>query len=82
MPSIQSSDCILSIRQVRAIVGLSRSTIWRLCRSGDFPNSITLSPGRVGWSEQAVRAWITQKMEPDRVMGSKDPQGIASVCWR
>jgi prophage regulatory protein len=58
-----SSFRILSVRQVSEVIGLSRATIWRLGRRGDFPKAVALSPGRVGWPEHAVRAWLQQRME-------------------
>jgi prophage regulatory protein len=40
---------------------LSRTTIWRMVRRGEFPAPIQISPGRVAWSEAAVDAWIASK---------------------
>ena len=40
---------------------LSRTTIWRLVRRGEFPKPITVSPGRVAWSEAEVNAWIVAR---------------------
>ena len=44
--------------EVRARVGLSRSTIWAMCRAGTFPKPIKLGPRAVGWNEAEVTAWI------------------------
>ena len=38
--------------------GISRSTIWRMHRRGDFPRPISISPGRVLWDESAVDQWV------------------------
>ncbi|WP_292033946.1 MULTISPECIES: helix-turn-helix transcriptional regulator [unclassified Brevundimonas] len=43
--------------EVRALVGVSRTTAWRLQRTGGFPASVALSPGRVGWWESELEAW-------------------------
>lgn len=37
---------------------LSRTTLWRLTKKGQFPTPVQVSPGRVAWSESAVSAWI------------------------
>jgi len=41
---------------------LSRPTIWRMVRRGDFPPSVSISPGRVAWPESAVNAWIAARL--------------------
>ncbi|WP_292083074.1 MULTISPECIES: AlpA family transcriptional regulator [unclassified Brevundimonas] len=43
--------------EVRALVGVSRTTAWRLQQTGGFPASVALSPGRVGWWESELEAW-------------------------
>jgi prophage regulatory protein len=54
-------DRILSLKEVARVTNLSRTTIWREQRAGRFPRSFRLSAGRVGWSETAVNAWISEK---------------------
>lgn len=49
---------ILSPRQAQEAPGLSRTTLWRAERRGDFPRRIRLSLGRVGWSEAEVLDWL------------------------
>ena len=56
-------DRVLSWRAVREMTGLSRTTAWRLQRSGAFPRPVRLSPGRVGWREGEIAAW-TAGLEP------------------
>ncbi|MGH8591436.1 MAG: helix-turn-helix transcriptional regulator [Gammaproteobacteria bacterium] len=51
-------DAILNARQVKELTGLSRTTIWRLERSGGFPHRVQLSPSRVGWSRDEVGMWM------------------------
>jgi len=43
---------------VRERTGLSRSTIWRLERRGEFPKHHRISPNVVAWVEQDVAEWI------------------------
>ena len=51
-------DAILNARQVKELTGLSRTTIWRLERSGCFPHRVQLSLSRVGWSREEVGVWM------------------------
>ena len=43
---------------VEEIVGLSRSTIYKLMSTGAFPRSIRLGPRAVGWRLSDIEAWI------------------------
>ena len=52
---------IIRMPDVLAVTGLSRSTIWRLSRSGQFPSPIRLSARAVGWRSSDVQAWITHR---------------------
>jgi prophage regulatory protein len=47
---------------VRNRTGLSRSTIWRLERQGEFPKHRRISPNAVAWIEHEVDAWIRRRM--------------------
>ena len=49
---------LLRFPDVRARTGLSRSTIWRLERRGDFPLHRRISPNAVAWLDEEVTAWI------------------------
>lgn len=44
-------------KKVEPRVGISRTTAWRLQRSGDFPRPYVVSPGRVAYRESEVEAW-------------------------
>jgi len=52
---------LLRFPAVRLRTGLSRSTVWRLERAGDFPRHIRLSPNAVAWIEDEIVGWIRQK---------------------
>jgi prophage regulatory protein len=54
---------LLSPPVVSDRTSLSRTTLWRLVRRGEFPPPVQISPGRIAWSETAVRAWLASKME-------------------
>ncbi|WP_438853127.1 helix-turn-helix transcriptional regulator [Brevundimonas nasdae] len=50
-------DRLLAWPTVRDITGLSRTTAWRMQKTGDFPLPVLVSPGRVGWWESELAAW-------------------------
>jgi prophage regulatory protein len=56
-----TADRLLPPSAVMEMVSLSRTTIWRLAKRGEFPRPVRLSAGRVGWSASAVQRWIAAK---------------------
>lgn len=44
-------------KKVEPRVGISRTTAWRMQRSGEFPKPYVVSPGRVAYRESEVEAW-------------------------
>jgi prophage regulatory protein len=52
---------VLTLKEVVQRTSLPRTTIWRRRRAGDFPEPIQLSPGRIGWLEHEVDAWLAAR---------------------
>jgi prophage regulatory protein len=52
---------ILRVSEVARRVGLSRTTIWRRERSGDFPLRIRLGGRSVGWLDSEVEEWLESR---------------------
>ena len=50
---------IVRVPEVLRITGMSRTTLWRRCRDGGFPQPVKL-PGSaiVGWRVGAIRSWL------------------------
>ena len=53
----ETDDRLLLWPEVKRHTGVSRTTAWRMERTGGFPARVQLSPGRVGWWESDVTAW-------------------------
>jgi prophage regulatory protein len=53
---------IIRVRELCARTGLSRTTLWRMERRGDFPSRRQLSPGTVGWMESEIEAWLVGRI--------------------
>ena len=52
---------IVRLDELTQMLGLSKSTIWRRIRQGEFPAPFLLGGERaraVGWRESAVLAWL------------------------
>ena len=52
---------ILRRKDVEKMVGLSRSTIYKLMNQGSFPKAIRLGPRAVGWRISDIENWINQQ---------------------
>jgi len=49
--------------EVRKLTGLSRSTIWKLEKAGNFPKRRLITTNRVAWLESSVHSWIESRIE-------------------
>jgi len=52
---------ILRTNAVVKATGLSRTTLWRLERRGDFPKRIRLGPNSRGWLQSEIQEWIESR---------------------
>jgi len=52
---------MLRFREVRAITGLGRDTIYRLAREGRFPRPRKLSERASAWRSDEIDAWIRSR---------------------
>jgi prophage regulatory protein len=54
-------DKIIREPELLKLVGLSRTTLWRREKAGDFPKRRQLSSRSVGWVLSEVLEWIEQR---------------------
>jgi prophage regulatory protein len=57
---------ILRLPDVRAITGLSRSTIYLRIARGEFPRPVELGGPAVGWLEAEVQEWLQRRIDESR----------------
>ncbi|UZE97907.1 helix-turn-helix transcriptional regulator [Alkalimarinus alittae] len=57
MPQSNTAQ-LLKIPQVTKITGLSRSTIYRLIKDGEFPGPIRITRRRVAWRQDDIQSWF------------------------
>lgn len=75
---MELEDRILPWSQVKVISGLSRTTVWRLQKTGDFPASVQVSPNRVGWWQSEILEWRRSRL-PRRLPEPKAvPQAVGA----
>ena len=43
---------------LEVMLGISRSTIYRLMKDGDFPRPIRLGHRAVGWKSEDIKDWL------------------------
>jgi prophage regulatory protein len=58
-PQVDDPSRLVRLRELVNIVGLSRSSIYRLVSNGTFPQPIKLSERATAWRMADVRAWQT-----------------------
>jgi predicted DNA-binding transcriptional regulator AlpA len=58
--SLSPEELILR-HDLRRLVPLSTTTIWRLERAGKFPRRIPITDKRVAWRRSEVEAWLAQR---------------------
>ena len=52
------TEQLLRRKQVEAMTGLGRSSIYAAMQRGDFPKPVRLSARAVAWRQSEVAAWI------------------------
>tara|TARA_Y100000294_G_scaffold104490_1_gene97127 strand:+ start:110 stop:307 length:198 start_codon:yes stop_codon:yes gene_type:complete len=57
---------ILRLPTVKAITGLSRSTIYLRMSEGTFPEKISLGSRAVGWLETEAQDWLDERISVSR----------------
>ena len=60
------SNRILRLPDVKALTGLSRSSIYAYIKDGKFPHRIALGERSVGWYESEVDAWVASRQRVNR----------------
>lgn len=56
-------DRLIRLPEVQRLTGLKRSGIYEQMQRGTFPRSVKVGPRAATWSEAAIQAWITDRLE-------------------
>lgn len=57
-----ASRRVLRLPEVISKTGLSRTTLYTMSKTGQFPLSISLGGKAMGWIEAEIDAWIEDRM--------------------
>ena len=61
-----ASLCLVRLPEVKAICGLSRSSIYMLIRDGRFPPPVAISGRARGWVRHEVEVWVAERIRASR----------------
>ncbi len=62
----QLQTALIRRREVERLTALSRSRIYALMATGDFPKPVRLGVMSVAWPENLVREWISSRIADSR----------------
>ena len=60
-PDTNFAERIVRAKELVEITGLSRTTIWRMEKTGEFPRRVALGVGSVGWRWSEISEWLQQR---------------------
>lgn len=52
---------IININELVNILGVSKTTLWRWRKEGDFPEPIILGKNIIVWKESQIEEWLNNK---------------------
>ena len=53
---------LMRLNQIRSLTGLSRSTIYGLMKTGDFPPNVQIGARAVGWIDSEIASWLSGRI--------------------
>jgi predicted DNA-binding transcriptional regulator AlpA len=56
----------LRLPEVKAVTGLSKTSIYDLIREKSFPSPVRLGPRAVGWVKSEIKQWAVQRVHASR----------------
>lgn len=65
-PGGRTKHRIMRLPEVKAVTGLSRSTIYFRMALGTFPKQVCLGGRAVGWLEDEIQDWLNQQIQASR----------------
>lgn len=51
-------DRLLTVREVAERTRLSRATIYKMVRAGEFPQQVQIGANKVAWLRSEIEGWI------------------------
>jgi prophage regulatory protein len=72
-PGGRTNYRMMRLPEVKAITGLSRSTIYSRMALGMFPKQVCLGRRAVGWLEDEIQDWLQHQIRASRQADGSDP---------
>jgi predicted DNA-binding transcriptional regulator AlpA len=57
---------IIRINELASLLGVSRTTLWRMEKDRELPSRINVSQGVSGWLESDIKAWLENHREHEK----------------
>jgi prophage regulatory protein len=65
-PSILGDVTFLRLPEVKAITGLSKTSLYALIKEKSFPAPVRLGPRAVAWVKSEIRQWAAERVRASR----------------
>jgi predicted DNA-binding transcriptional regulator AlpA len=75
-----NTEQYMDLKQLVALLRISRQTIERLMKSGNFPQKIYITPRRIRWLRNEVEAWQRSK-ETGRTQIRDEQRMLSTGSW-
>jgi prophage regulatory protein len=53
---------LLTPKEVRTLLSLSKTTLWRMCRDGTFPKPLKISSRRTAFVAEEIERWMKARL--------------------
>jgi prophage regulatory protein len=63
MNNLDTQVLVVRMSRLVEMIGLSRSTIWKLLSEGKFPNPIRLGSRSIAWRINDIEEWLQSRQE-------------------
>lgn len=67
-------------RQVADMLGVSRTTLWRMVRAGAFPHPVRITAGSCGFLLETVETWMRARAEASPWRRSEKERGAREAA--
>jgi prophage regulatory protein len=57
----KTTDRLIRLKELKTIVGISGTSIWRRCKEGSFPAAVRIGPNAVAWKLSQVEEWMDSR---------------------
>ncbi len=78
-PIFPTDVIFLRLPEVKAITGLSKTSLYEMIRIDQFPKPISLGPRAVAWVRSEVQRWAIDRINAARMAPLQSPNRVRST---